>query len=152
MIRVRLFHKKWSRLNGLRLLLSDLKIVDIRILLNVDNYVSCHVTLGISRNNPNVEKFIWTFNVRYNISSEKTKVSQFARLCRIMTCVMRYALNQIEIPRQHSQNGENVIAIRVIVISSKFCFLCKFSLTISTLKVKIYWHGCVGVMTVINHL
>ena len=57
MIRIGFFYKK----------LSNLKIVELRFLV------------------PQGKKCSFTY--QYSISSEKIKVTQFARLCRIMTCL-----------------------------------------------------------------
>ena len=52
---------------------------------DVDNDISCHVTLGNFQRWPQGKNCSLTY--QYLIFSEKTKVTQFARLCRIMTCL-----------------------------------------------------------------
>ena len=68
-----------------RLVLSNLKIVELQFLVTVDNEVSCHVTLG------NFQRWLQdgkcSLIYQRLISNEKTKVTQFARLCKIMTCL-----------------------------------------------------------------
>ena len=63
-----------------RFVLSDLKIINLQFLLTVDNDISCHVTSGDFQKRPQGKKCYLT--CQCSISSKKTKVTQFARLCR----------------------------------------------------------------------
>ena len=90
MIGVRSFYKKWSHLNGLSIgdnTIQNLKFVDVQFLVTVDIDVSCHVNSRVFQKWPKGEKYSLTY--QWSIFSEKTKVTQFARLCRIMTCLPR---------------------------------------------------------------
>ena len=57
---------------------------------DVDNDISCHVTLGNFQRWPRGKNCSLTY--QYLIFSEKTKVTQFVRLCRIMTCLTNTSL------------------------------------------------------------
>ena len=59
-------------------MLPNLKILELQFLVTVDNELSCHMTLEGFQG----EKSSLTYQC--SISSEKTKVNQFARLCRII--------------------------------------------------------------------
>ena len=68
-----------------QLVLSNFETVEFQVLVTVDNDVSYHVTLVDFQICPQSEKCSLTY--QYAISSEKTKVTQFARLYRIMICL-----------------------------------------------------------------
>ena len=85
MIGLKSFYKNWSHLNGPSIGIIIFENCRISILVTVDNDVSCHVTLGDFQRWPQGEKCSLTY--QFLISSEKTTITQFARLCRIMTCL-----------------------------------------------------------------
>ena len=66
-----------------RLVLSNLKIVEFQLLVTIDNDASCHVILEDFPEMTPKRKMYFDLS----IFNEKTKVNQFARLCRIMTCL-----------------------------------------------------------------
>ena len=83
MIGVRSFYKNDHSWTDYRLVLSDLKFVNLEFFVTVDNNVSCYVTLGDLKRWSHGEKRSVTHQC--SISSEKTKVTQFSRFCRFMT-------------------------------------------------------------------
>ena len=85
MIGVKFFYKIRSHLNGLRLVLSNLKIVELQFLATVDNDISYHLTLEDFQRWLQGEKCSLTY--QYSISSEKAKATIFARLCRFINCL-----------------------------------------------------------------
>ena len=70
MIRISFLYKKWSH---------------IQFLVTVDEDVRCRVTLGDFQSWLQGGECSLTYQC--SISSEKTKVTQFARLCKITTCL-----------------------------------------------------------------
>ena len=88
MIRIRFFYKKWSHLNGLSIGIIKLENCRTSIFRNHSNDANCHVTLGDFQRWPQGEKCSLTY--QYSISNEKTKVTQFTRLYRIITCLVRF--------------------------------------------------------------
>ena len=116
------------------LVLPVWKIINLQFLLTVDNDVSCCVTLGDFQKKPGVKKSSLT--CQQSISSEKTKVTEFARLQRIMTCLQSSAINSQYflvsglVPslgtaghQQFSGLGDTIIIIIIIII----CLLCYFT-------------------------
>ena len=70
-----------------RFALSVLRIANLQFSLTVDNGVSCHVTLKDFYKLSQGEKCYLTCQCL--ISSKKTKVTLFAKLCSTMTCLWR---------------------------------------------------------------
>ena len=93
MIGVRSFYKNDHSWTDYRLVLPDLKFVDLEFFVTVDNNVSCYVTLGDLKRWSHGEKRSVTHQC--SISSEKTKVTQFSRFCRFMT----YSLTSSELAK-----------------------------------------------------
>ena len=83
-----------------RLVLSNLKFVVLQFLVTIDIDVSCHVNIRVFQIWPKGKRCTLTYQC--SISSEKTKVTQFVSLCRIMACLVRtsemasYKKNTIE--------------------------------------------------------
>ena len=65
------------------MVLSNSKIVELQFLVNVDNDVRYHVSLGDFQRIPQGERCYLTYHCF--MSSEETKVTQFSRFCTIMT-------------------------------------------------------------------
>ena len=70
-----------------RLVLSNLRFFDLQFWVTVDNYISCH---GFPEITPEQK---YSLNYQYYIFSKKTKVTQFARSCRITTCLFIFLTN-----------------------------------------------------------
>ena len=73
-------------MNGLSIGFIKLENSQLRTLVTANNEVSCHVTLGDFERWPQREKCSLIYYCL--ISSEKTKVIQLAKLCRIMTYLL----------------------------------------------------------------
>ena len=94
-----------------RMVLSNLKIAGVQFLVTVEKDVSCHVTLGDFQRWLSGKKFSLTYQCL--IFSEKTKVTQFARLCRIITCLhlavkmaVRFQVKE-SLPQGEDDSGTN---------------------------------------------
>ena len=81
-------YEKWSHLNWLLIgIIKFENCLEVHVLVTVDNEMSCHMILGSFQRWPQNEKC--SLICQSSILSEKTKVTQFAILCRIMTCLQR---------------------------------------------------------------
>ena len=85
-IEIRFCYKKWSHLNALSISIISFENCQPSNFFTEDNDVSCHVTSRDFEKRPQGEK--WSLTCQCSISSKKTKVTRFARLCRIMTCLL----------------------------------------------------------------
>ena len=88
MIGVIFFYEKLSHLNCVLIgIIKFQNCLEVHVLVTVDNEMSCHMILGSFQRWPQNEKC--SLICQCSILSEKTKVTQFARLCRIMACLQR---------------------------------------------------------------
>ena len=79
------FYKNDHTWMDYRLILSNLKFVDLQFFVTLDIDVKCHVNLGFFQRWPQGKKCFLTYH--WSISSLKAKITQFARSFRIMTCL-----------------------------------------------------------------
>ena len=84
MLGVKSFYKNDHTWMDYRLVLSTLKFIGLQLLVSVWNDVSYHVNLGFFQRSHRGK--ICSLIYQWLLSSEKTKVTQFARLCKIMIC------------------------------------------------------------------
>ena len=87
-VRARFFYRNDHTWMAHRLVLSNSKFVDLQFLVTVCYDVSCHVNLEFFQRWLQCEKCLLTYQL--SVFSEKAKVTQFARLCRIMTCLLYF--------------------------------------------------------------
>ena len=79
-------------MNGLSIGIIKFEIVELQFLVTVDNNVSCHVTFGDFQRWP--KGALWFINVGYPVRKKFAQVTQFARLCRILTCLTRKIIQE----------------------------------------------------------
>ena len=54
-----------------RMVLSNLKVVELKFLVTVDNEVTCHVTLRIPRDDPRAKNVLRPINVRCQVKKQR---------------------------------------------------------------------------------
>ena len=53
------------------MVLSNLKVVELKFLVTVDIEGTCHVTLGIPRDEPRAKNVLRPINVRYPVTKQR---------------------------------------------------------------------------------